>query len=634
MAIDFPDDPELDDIFTVGVRSWKWNGATWAALSSASGPTGPTGPSGEDGAQGDEGPTGPTGPGGEAPDWVELTTLDDIDFNGPMQSITFTGAWAPQFVNEPSYPEAGQITLFIESTGTATITWPTPGIALNTLPTALAEGEWSLVEIFTRNGRIFLAELGSGDEPDPLPDSLYPAWRDIGWYANYEASCVANPTDGEFVEWWQDLSGNRLHLTSPLVGSKPVYRATDSKLNNQPAVEFDGVNDFLRAYGLFLGQPFSVAVVCTTDVADYTAAVVGVSEGSANRGVGFDSTGTGAYKAYSSSTGNVGGQPVVDKICLIEAYYNLANSYVKVNGTVVTTGITPGTAGLDHLVLGANFDAGVTGPFDGHLALAGVYSGELEDDAGWAAARTQICTAFGITYSTPAAPAGQTFAWTANWNADSFVASNGVQVAGIWVDDSGNGHHLYQDAESMRPTMVTSYATLNNQKALDFVPGSFNHFYVRKDPVLTSVFSVLAVLTFDNADYAGAVFDATDGGTTSAYFGQSTTSTGRFYAALGGTGTLEAGSPVADTAYVIEWIVNGSSSTTLVNGVTVAGPAAIGTTIPAMLAIGASFSGPSPSTFMDGKIATVKAYAGGSHQDQVGWATEKAAIETKYNRTF
>ncbi len=633
MAIDFPDTPEVDDVFTVGTRSWVWNGDFWTALSSASGPTGPTGPSGDPGDPGTVGPTGPTGPGGEAPDWVELTTADDIDFNAPMQSLAFSGAWAPEFINEPIYPEVGQITLFLEATGSATVTWPVNGIALNVLPTALADGEWSLIEIFTRNGRIFLAEIGSGDEPDPFPDSLYPLWRDMGWWANYEANQVYDITDGAEVEFWHDASGNRLHLVSPLVGSKPIFHEADAKLNNEPAVEFDGVDDFLRAYGTTLGLPFSIVLVCTTDTTDYDACVMGVSLGSANRGVGFENEGTGAYKAYTSSTGNYGGQPIVDKRCLIEAYYNGASSYLKVNGIVVARSITPGTAGFDQVVLGANYDGSVTGPFNGHLALAGVYSGEIETDGAWAAARAEICTAFDITYSTPAASAGQTFAWTANWNADSFGASNGTTVEGIWTDDSGNGHHLYQDNEAWRPTMISSYATLNNQKTLDFVPGSSHHFYRRIDATLTTVFSVLAVVTLDNADYVGTILDTADSGG-GGYMGQSATSTGRFYGAIGGTGTLEGGTPATDTAYVIEWIVNGSSSILAVNGSTIAGPASSGTTTPNILSIGAALSSASPYNFMDGKIATVKVFAGGSHRDASGWATEKTAIETKYNRTF
>lgn len=70
--IDFPTSPALDDVYTYGGRSWKWNGYGWIAITG--GPTGPTGPAGPEGpvgptgpigpAGGPTGPTGPTGPAG------------------------------------------------------------------------------------------------------------------------------------------------------------------------------------------------------------------------------------------------------------------------------------------------------------------------------------------------------------------------------------------------------------------------------------------------------------------------------------------------------------------------------------------------------------------------------------------
>lgn len=59
-AIDIPNSPEVGDTYSVGSRTWVFNGTTWdAVLFSA--PTGPTGPSGSDGADGADGATGPTG---------------------------------------------------------------------------------------------------------------------------------------------------------------------------------------------------------------------------------------------------------------------------------------------------------------------------------------------------------------------------------------------------------------------------------------------------------------------------------------------------------------------------------------------------------------------------------------------
>jgi microcystin-dependent protein len=75
MAINFPDSPTVDDLFTVNDRTWKWTGSTWTTVEALTlGPTGPTGalgPTGPTGAAstvtgptGNTGPTGPTGAGG------------------------------------------------------------------------------------------------------------------------------------------------------------------------------------------------------------------------------------------------------------------------------------------------------------------------------------------------------------------------------------------------------------------------------------------------------------------------------------------------------------------------------------------------------------------------------------------
>ena len=76
MAIDFPNNPTVNQQFTVGQTTWYWTGAVWRLLISEGvqgdlGPTGPTGPIGITGPTGPTGPvstvpgpTGPTGPTG------------------------------------------------------------------------------------------------------------------------------------------------------------------------------------------------------------------------------------------------------------------------------------------------------------------------------------------------------------------------------------------------------------------------------------------------------------------------------------------------------------------------------------------------------------------------------------------
>ena len=105
MAINFPSNPTLNDIYTFAGRSWQWNGTAWQAYPGPAlvgptgnpGPTGPTGATGATGAPstvtgptgsaGNNGPTGPTGPTG----LVGPTGA----FGGPTGPTGATGSLGP-----------------------------------------------------------------------------------------------------------------------------------------------------------------------------------------------------------------------------------------------------------------------------------------------------------------------------------------------------------------------------------------------------------------------------------------------------------------------------------------------------------------------------------------------------------
>ena len=74
MPLDFPSSPSLNDLYTFGGKTWKWDGAGWKSYN-----IGLTGPQGPQGLQGPTGPTGPTGAAG-------VTTLDGLS------DVAITGA--------------------------------------------------------------------------------------------------------------------------------------------------------------------------------------------------------------------------------------------------------------------------------------------------------------------------------------------------------------------------------------------------------------------------------------------------------------------------------------------------------------------------------------------------------------
>lgn len=111
MAINFPADPQIGDIYTYLTQTYQWNGSSWRLVrTSAVGPTGPTGPAGQDstavgstGPTGPEGPTGPTGPVG-----APSTEVGPTGPTGPTGSFSvtpwtiYTPIWSSSGATQPS----------------------------------------------------------------------------------------------------------------------------------------------------------------------------------------------------------------------------------------------------------------------------------------------------------------------------------------------------------------------------------------------------------------------------------------------------------------------------------------------------------------------------------------------------
>lgn len=72
MALNFPDTPSVNQVYTSGSNSWQWNGTVWNAISSTT-------------VIQSYGPTGATGA-----DAVVNTTTQTIDFSETTNNLTFT----------------------------------------------------------------------------------------------------------------------------------------------------------------------------------------------------------------------------------------------------------------------------------------------------------------------------------------------------------------------------------------------------------------------------------------------------------------------------------------------------------------------------------------------------------------
>jgi hypothetical protein len=59
-TLNFPDSPDINDIYSLSDRSWRWTGVVWESVAGL-GPTGPKGDPGVAGAAGEQGIQGEPG---------------------------------------------------------------------------------------------------------------------------------------------------------------------------------------------------------------------------------------------------------------------------------------------------------------------------------------------------------------------------------------------------------------------------------------------------------------------------------------------------------------------------------------------------------------------------------------------
>lgn len=227
----------------------------------------------------------------------------------------------------------------------------------------------------------------------------------ITWHSAWWASDPAwtNPGDGNSVGSWRDGSGNG-HTASQSTGaSKPTFRAATSALANKATVQGDG-NDYLEtaSFTSLPGPLTGVVVGAFTSTAVGQAFLDGPTATSTNRLVIGTTTGPSwllyAGTVLSSGTADTNGH-------LWRGYVTDAGAgdVLAVDGTTLTTG-NAGTTGIPVTKFdlfanggGGGGAGGGAGFASGHIAFAGVYSGDITTDAQWPAFKAWVRSYYGLT---------------------------------------------------------------------------------------------------------------------------------------------------------------------------------------------------------------------------------------------
>ncbi len=223
--------------------------------------------------------------------------------------------------------------------------------------------------------------------PAPSFDPLV----DITWAAAYFAEDPdwTPPADGGAVSQWDDGSGNARHVSQGTGTARPTYRASVAALNGKPAVQWDGTSDVLSSSTFTaVTQPWSWVIVA--DATGAAAVRRAVSNNGGTSWVRRDVTTDDL--TVNPGTSNVTAAGTLTGAHLLIGVGNGASSAAILDGTSTTGG--SGTATWTIVHLGASSAA--TEVWAGHIAFAGLYSGDITGNAKYADLKTWVAAHYGF----------------------------------------------------------------------------------------------------------------------------------------------------------------------------------------------------------------------------------------------
>ena len=221
MPINFPDNPQVNDLYTYNGQTYEWTGAKWRLVrTSAVGPTGPTGPAGQDStAVGSTGPTGPEGPTG--PTGAASTVAGPIGPTGPTGA---TGSFAitPWTTFTPIWTSSGTQ----PSLGNGTLT----GRYVNLGATIIGEIRLLFGSTTTRGTgayRFSLPAVGVAENFQPMGQVVI---RDEGPGISYFGTSLFNNNQDDRMEMWIHSQSATFDEGVPIAADSPILFSTNDKI--------------------------------------------------------------------------------------------------------------------------------------------------------------------------------------------------------------------------------------------------------------------------------------------------------------------------------------------------------------------------------------------------------------------
>lgn len=216
--------------------------------------------------------------------------------------------------------------------------------------------------------------------------------NDITWHSLFwaEGTTFTAPSDGADVTTWDNEVSGEVDLDG--TGHAPSYSAAVANLNSQPAIDFDGSNEYMQtlAFNTSLSG-LSVVVVANFDT---VGNFVFDDTNTTNRVYVNQPSGT-AWRVHAGGTNQEAGTPATGAQLLVVNYDGSSGvDELDVNGTNVVSG-NAGSNIFDALTVGAAQSG--AGEMNGQIALFGLYDGDVRDDAEWSNFTSWVNSHYGIT---------------------------------------------------------------------------------------------------------------------------------------------------------------------------------------------------------------------------------------------
>ena len=170
------------------------------------------------------------------------------------------------------------------------------------------------------------------------------------WYESSEGITLNGPD----VSQWDDKSGNDHHLVQTTAADQPLFVPSDSDFNDKPAIQFDGVNEFMdtSAFAAAQSQPNTILFVAKLESlpAGFIYLVDGIN-GASEHLIGVHSTGS----VWRIRAGNsLLGSSANTSLHVFVARFNTTLSTFHVDGGAADISGDAGSNSLTGLTLGTS----------------------------------------------------------------------------------------------------------------------------------------------------------------------------------------------------------------------------------------------------------------------------------------